>query len=223
LNIIEEIFKILFNKYGPQHWWPAESPFEVIVGAILTQATNWKNVEKAIENIKRKNLLDPIQIYHLSENELALLIKPSGFYKIKTKRLKNFVQVFVDKFKGDLTYMNSLPTNYLRKEFLKIEGLGKETVDSILLYALNRPVFVIDNYTKKIFYCLGLSDLKSSYDVLQDIFHNSLFPIYQLYQEYHALIVEHGKRTCKNCSGTCFLKKYLLYTMNFYERTYKSL
>lgn len=223
MNIIEEVFKLLFHEYGPQYWWPAESPFEVIVGAILTQATNWKNVEKSINNIKRTKLLDPLQLYYLPENELALLIKSSGFYKIKAKRLKNFIQTFVDKFKGDITYMNNFPTIYLRKELLKIKGLGKETVDSILLYALNRPIFVVDNYTKRIFSCLGICDLKNSYEVLQNIFHNSLFPIYQLYQEYHALIVEHGKKNCKKCPGICFLKKYLSsYNLSFHESTYKS-
>lgn len=210
MNLIEEIFKILFYKYGPQYWWPAETNFEIIVGAILTQATNWRNVEKSINNLKKEKLLDPFKLYYLSEEKLSTLIKPSGFYKIKTKRLKSFINIFINKFKGDLGYMNTFPTIYLREELLKIEGLGKETVDSILLYALNRPIFVIDNYTKKIFSCLGIVSNRKSYDALQNIFHESLFPIYQLFQEYHALIVEHGKRECKRCLSFCFLKKLVI-------------
>lgn len=209
MNQIEEIFKILFDRYGPQYWWPAETPFEVIVGAILTQATNWNNVEKAINNLKKHNLLDPYSIHNISEKDLSNLIKPCGFYKIKAKRLKSFIEFFINKFDGNISKMNIYPTSYLRKELLKINGIGMETADSILLYALNRPVFVIDNYTKRLFHCLGLGDYKSPYEKWQQTFHNFLFPIYQLYQEYHALIVEHGKRKCRRCNNKCFLKKAL--------------
>jgi endonuclease-3 related protein len=215
LNQIEEIFKILFDRYGPQYWWPAETPFEVIVGAILTQATNWNNVEKAINNLKKHNLLDPYSIHNISEKDLSNLIKPCGFYKIKAKRLKSFIEVFINKFDGNIPKMNIYPTSYLRKELLKINGIGMETADSILLYALNRPVFVIDNYTKRLFHCLGLGDYKLPYEKWQQIFHNFLFPIYQLYQEYHALIVEHGKRKCRRCNDKCFLKKALYLNPTF--------
>jgi len=215
LNQIEEIFKILFDRYGPQYWWPAETPFEVIVGAILTQATNWNNVEKAINNLKKHNLLDPYSIHNISEKDLSNLIKSCGFYKIKAKRLKSFIEVFINKFDGNISKMNIYPTSYLRKELLKINGIGMETADSILLYALNRPVFVIDNYTKRLFYCLGLGDYKLPYEKWQQIFHNFLLPIYQLYQEYHALIVEHGKRKCRRCNDKCFLKKALYLNLTF--------
>jgi len=215
LNQIEEIFKILFDRYGPQYWWPAETPFEVIVGAILTQATSWNNVEKAINNLKKHNLLDPYSIYNISEKDLSNLIKPCGFYKIKAKRLKSFIEFFINKFEGNISKMNVYPTSYLRKELLNINGIGMETADSILLYALNRPVFVIDNYTKRLFHCLGLYDYKLPYEKWQQIFHNSLFPIYQLYQEYHALIIEHGKRKCRRCNDKCFLKKTLYLNPTF--------
>jgi endonuclease-3 related protein len=215
LNQIEEIFKILFDRYGPQYWWPTETPFEVIVGAILTQATNWNNVEKAINNLKKHNLLDPYSIHNISEKDLSNLIKPCGFYKIKAKRLKSFIEFFINKFDGNISKMNIYPTSYLRKELLKINGIGMETADSILLYALNRPVFVIDNYTKRLFHCLGLGDYKLPYEKWQQFFHNFLFPIYQLYQEYHALIVEHGKRKCRRCNDKCFLKKALYLNPTF--------
>lgn len=217
MNLIEDIFKILLNKYGPQYWWPADTPFEVIIGAILTQATNWRNVEKAIRNLKEENLLDPLKLYSLAEEKLSILIKPVGFYKIKAQRLKNFVSYFVEEYHGDLLAMNRNPTKELREELLKIKGLGKETVDSILLYVFNRPVFVIDNYTKKIFSCLGIGRFDLPYDDWQKIFQDSLFPIYQLFQEYHALIVQHGKRNCKKCSNYCFLKRYLLNNRIFYK------
>jgi len=219
LNPIEDIFKLLFDRYGPQYWWPADTPFEVIVGAILTQATNWRNVEKAIKNLKEEHLLDPFKLYSLDEEKLSILIKPVGFYKIKAKRLKNFLKYFMERYKGDLISMNKKSTKELREELLKINGLGKETVDSILLYVFNRPLFVIDNYTKKIFTCLEIGKLSLSYDEWQEIFHKSLFPIYQLFQEYHALIVEHGKRECKNCSNNCFLKNFLLNNRRFYKST----
>jgi len=209
LNIIEEIFKLLFYRYGPQYWWPAETSFEVIVGAILTQATNWRNVEKAIENLKRESLLSPESIFEISEEDLAYFIRPCGFYKIKAKRLKNFVFFLFGNFDGKIEIMNLYPTNYLRKSLLSITGLGMESVDSILLYVLNRPIFVIDKYTKSIFSCLNIADFSLSYEKWQEIFHNSLFPIYQMFQEYHALIVEHGKRDCKKCKGVCFLKRFV--------------
>lgn len=217
MNLIEDVFKVLFDKYGPQYWWPADTPFEVIIGAILTQATNWRNVEKAIRNLKKENLLDPFKLYSLDEEKLSILIRPVGFYKIKAQRLKNFINYFVEEYHGDLLAMNRNPTRELREKLLRIKGLGKETVDSILLYVFNRPVFVIDNYTKKIFSCLEIGRFKLSYEDWQKIFHDSLFPIYQLFQEYHALIVEHGKRSCKKCSNYCFLKRYLLNNRIFYK------
>ncbi|MCS7202191.1 MAG: endonuclease [Dictyoglomus sp.] len=224
MNLIEEIFKILFEKYGPQYWWPADSSFEVIIGAILTQATNWNNVEKAIANIKNKKLLDPDKLYYISLEKLEDLIRPCGFYKIKARRIKNFLDFLFKSYDGKLDKISKETTFLLREKLLSISGLGKETVDSILLYAFNRPVFVIDNYTRKIFSCLGILEFSLSYEQWQSLFQNFLFPIYQLFNEYHALIVEHGKRKCKLCKGSCFIKERVFSeNFQFYYKEYLQL
>lgn len=221
MNIIEEIFKILFEKYGPQYWWPADSPFEVIIGAILTQATNWNNVEKAINNLKNKNLLNPEKLFYLSDEKLEELIKPCGFYKIKARRIRNFLNFLFKNYNGKLNKMAKEPTYQLREKLLTISGLGMETVDSILLYALNRPVFVIDRYTRKIFSCLGICDFSSNYKEWQNLFESSLFPIYQLFNEYHALLVVQGKSKCRTCKGSCFIKeRFSLENFQFYYGEY---
>lgn len=222
MNLIEEIFKALFEKYGPQYWWPADSPFEVITGAILTQGTNWSNVEKAINNLKNNiNPLNPESLYYLSDEKLEKLIKPCGFYKIKTKRIRNFLNFFFENFDGEINKMAKNPTYLLREKLLSISGLGKETVDSILLYAFNRPVFVIDKYTRKIFSCIRIADFFLSYDEWQNLFQSLLFPIYQLFNEYHALLVVHGKNRCRFCKGTCFIReRFFSEKVQFYHKGY---
>ncbi|MCX7845291.1 MAG: endonuclease [Dictyoglomaceae bacterium] len=221
MNIIENIFKVLFDKYGPQYWWPADSPFEVIIGAILTQATNWNNVEKAIINLKNKKLLDPDKLYYISLEKLEDLIRPCGFYKIKARRIKNFLDFLFKNYDDKLSKMAREPTYLLRKKILSIPGLGEETVDSILLYAFSRPVFVIDKYTRKLFSCLGIGDSSLNYYEWQNLFQSSLFPIYQLFNEYHALIVVHGKTCCRRCKGGCFIKGTIsLEKSQFYHREY---
>lgn len=207
MNIIEEIFKVLFDKYGPQYWWPGDSPFEIIIGAILTQSTNWNNVERAIKNLKENNLLDPIKIFNLSIKDLEELIKPCGFYRVKAKRIMNFLNFLFDNYNGDLKTMNNEPTGILRRKLLNISGLGNETVDSILLYSFQRPVFVIDKYTKIIGSCLKIGEYSLTYFEWQKIFQDSLFPIYQIFNEYHALLVTHGKKYCRKCKGSCFLRE----------------
>lgn len=221
MNLIEEIFKALFDKYGPQYWWPGETPFEVIVGAILTQATNWNNVEKAINNLKTKNLLAPERLFYFPLEDLEELIKPCGFYKVKTKRLRNFLDFFFKNYDGKLNKMAEEPTYLLRENLLTVPGLGKETVDSILLYTFQRPVFVIDKYTKIIASCLTIADFSLSYEEWQKIFQDSLFPIYQLFNEYHALLVVHGKNNCRKCKGNCFLKeRFSSEKSQFYYKEY---
>ncbi|MGB9856607.1 MAG: endonuclease III domain-containing protein [Dictyoglomaceae bacterium] len=221
MNLIEEIFKVLFDKYGPQYWWPGETPFEVIIGAILTQATNWNNVEKVIDNLKTKNLLDPEKLSCLSLKDLEELIKRCGFYRVKAKRLKNFLDFLFRNYDGKLEEMSKEPTYTLREKFLSISGLGKETVDSILLYAFQRPVFVVDKYTKTIGSCLSIAPFSLSYDEWQKIFQESLFPIYQLFNEYHALLVVHGKSYCRKCKGNCFIKeRFSLERFQFYYKEY---
>jgi len=190
-------YQLLFKKLGPQHWWPGETPFEMMVGAILTQNTNWTNVEKAMTNLKRKNLLTPQKIQNLSKNQLAELIRPSGYFNIKAVRLKNFVANFVRDFSGRLGALKKLPTKEAREWLLAIKGIGPETADSILLYALGHPVFVVDAYTKRILerhYCVPE---EVTYDELQELFMDRLEADPKLFNEYHALLVRVGKDYCR--------------------------
>lgn len=194
VSLLNKIFFLLLNKFGPQNWWPAETVFEVIVGAILTQNTSWKNVEKAILNLKKSELLSPEKLSKLDDFELALLIKSAGFFNLKAKRLKNFLR-FLEKNSFDLETIKKIPN--LREELLKIKGIGKETADSILLYAFDIPYFVIDAYTKRIFSRIGFLDEKASYEDFQELFHNNLPKDIHLYNEYHALIVKLAKEYCR--------------------------
>jgi endonuclease-3 related protein len=202
-KIFFEIFEKLYRFFGPQGWWPAESPFEVCVGAILTQNANWKNVEKAIENLKKKNLLTPEALYQLSERELAELIKPSGFYNLKAKRLKNFLKFLFENYQGDLKRMREENPEILRRKLLEVKGLGLETVDSILLYALDMPFFVVDAYTYRILFRHGLCPEETTYEELQNIFHANLERDIELYKEFHALLVACGKIFCKMKEPLC--------------------
>jgi len=199
---IYRIYKRLYDAFGPRNWWPGDSPFEIMVGAILTQNTSWRNVEKAINNLKKRGLLRVDKLYRLNENTLKTLIKPSGFYNIKAKRIKNylkFLKLRVKKIK-DLTKIDPFK---LRAELLDINGIGKETADSILLYALNKPIFVIDAYTKRMCSRHGLSGEGVDYDTLQALFMNNLPNNYKMFNEYHALIVELGKRYCRSKKPLC--------------------
>lgn len=219
-NLIKEIYQELYAFYGPQKWWPADTRFEMVVGAILTQNTAWENVEKAILNLKP--YLKPEIIFNMDDNKLAELIRPSGYYNIKTKRIKYFLHWFKDKefsFKN-LMVMN---TENLRNELLKINGIGRETADSIILYALDKPVFVIDAYTRRfagrasLFEDTGPVRFENTssarfvgnldYDQLQRLFESNLERDAALFNEYHALIVRHSKNLCAkkpDCSR-CFL------------------
>ncbi|ABX32224.1 HhH-GPD family protein [Petrotoga mobilis SJ95] len=207
MNKVYEIYKDLYGFYGPQHWWPADNWFEVTVGAILTQNTAWNNVEKSIENLKQRDLLEPEKLSKIKEDDLAQLIRSSGFYNLKSKRLKNFLE-WLKKYNYDIDKIKNKSVTSLREELLSIKGIGKETADSILLYAFEMPVFVIDAYTKRMFSRLGLI-LSREYDEFQDFFEKNLTKDVQLYNEYHALIVKHSKVYCKKtpkCSD-CFLKE----------------
>ncbi|MEM5801365.1 MAG: endonuclease [Candidatus Aenigmatarchaeota archaeon] len=205
---LQKIYELLIKEFGKQNWWPAETEFEVIVGAILTQQASWKNVEKAIKNLKENNFLEPQTIYSIKISQLEKLIKPSGFYRIKAKRLKNFVNFLYKKYDGDLNKLFSLEKDFLRKELLSVNGIGKETADSIILYAANKPTFVVDAYTKRIFNRLGLIK-ENDYEKIKNIFEYSLPEDVELYKEYHALIVELGKNICKlkpKCKECCLSK-----------------
>ncbi len=196
---IQKLFEVLYKTYGKQNWWPADTPFEVCVGAILTQNTNWQNVEKAIKNLKEKKLLSPETILNIDDNLLQELIKPAGFFRQKARYLKNLSNFLIQN--GGIEKIKERETTELRKKLLKIKGIGKETADSILLYAFNKPSFVIDKYTKRLFKRLGITASENiPYDALKNIIEKEIEPNepnINLYKEFHALIVEHCKKFCK--------------------------
>jgi len=196
MNKIIKIYTTLYKSFGAQHWWPGETPFEIMIGAILTQNTNWKNVEKAISNIKNEGLLDPFKLNSISKKELEILIMPSGFYRLKAERLKNFLEYFIKDFNGSVEKMKKLNRDELRDYLLSIKGIGKETADSIILYALNKAIFVVDAYTQRILSRHNLIKLGEDYDVIQSIFHKTLPENVKLFNEYHALLVKIGKEFC---------------------------
>ncbi len=200
---IRGFYEALLDAWGPQGWWPAETPFEVAVGAILTQNTNWRNVERAIVNLKREGLLEPAALAEVDPDRLAELVRPAGYFRVKTKRLRNFVRMLVDDFGGDLDALFSLSTSSLRETILSVSGIGPETADSIVLYAAGRPVFVVDAYTARVLYRHGLLDLPASYEEVQELMAGPLPADADLFGEYHALLVEVGKRHCKKRAPVC--------------------
>ena len=202
---LKQIYDLLFKRFGPQFWWPGESPFEIIVGAILTQNTNWTNVVKAIGNLKKEHLLTPQKLHALDTKKLASLIRPVGYFNIKAKRLKNFLNWFFEEYCGKLKNLETIPTNDIRRLLLSVNGIGPETADSILLYALNRPVFVVDAYTKRI--CLRhyliekdadpVVSSSNHYHHVQKLFVSNFPADVRLFNEYHALFVRLGKEICR--------------------------
>jgi len=199
-----DIYRILFDHYGPREWWPSETPFEVVVGAILTQNTAWRNVEKAITNLKRCGPLTPEALSRLPEETLSEAIRPSGYYRQKGKRLRNFLGMLSDRFECQLDALFDLPTEALREELLVLSGIGPETADSILLYAAGRPVFVIDTYTIRILSRHELLPEETSYVEAQQWITDNLPEDVQLFNEFHALLVNVGKDFCRprpKCSG----------------------
>ncbi len=209
MPLINQIYTILFNEYGPQGWWPVhgkyfpdcEDTFEIVVGAVLTQNTLWKNAERAIDNLRSNGLLDPEKIIQIEPETLSRFIKPSGYYNQKAARLKNISSFFLHFLKK-----KKVPG---RDDLLKINGIGPETADSILLYAYNIPIFVVDSYTKRIFMRIGIIKKGDSYSDIQKLFMKTLPLDESLYNEYHALIVKHGKDICKRrpLCNVCILKK----------------
>ncbi len=193
---LEKVYKTLYAHYGPQSWWPAKSRFEVILGAILTQNTNWKNVEKAIANLKDKNLLSSKALQKVSQKRLATLIRPSGYFNIKADRIKSFLHFLESVYGGDLQRMFREKTGTLRKKLMSVKGVGPETADSILLYAGGRPVFVVDAYTRRILSRHGLCENGCDYDQMQTLFMENLTADTRMFNEYHALLVCVGKEYC---------------------------
>ena len=194
---LRDIHDRLLAAYGPQHWWPGDTAFEIIAGAILTQSASWKNVEKALANLRAAGALSPAGLRSLTEEELAGLIRPSGYYNAKARKLKAFVALLYERFGGDLERMLASPEDELRPALLATHGIGAETADSVLLYAARRPVFVIDAYTRRTFSRLGLAPEGETYDAWQRLFIHGLPPDAALFNEYHALIVRHGKDVCR--------------------------
>jgi len=202
-DILLKIYNSLYNYFGPLNWWPGDTPFEIMVGAILTQNTSWSNVEKAIDNLKKENLLEPRKLYRINQEELAQLIKPSGYYNIKAQRLKNFVNIFVNDFEGSAEKMFSGDSKELRKKLLKVNGIGPETADSILLYAGEKPFFMVDAYTKRIFSRHKLISKDSTYYQIQEFFIKNLDQDVKLFNEFHAQIVILGKTICTSRNPDC--------------------
>ena len=202
-EILVEIYQRLLSAYGPQGWWPADTQFEVMVGAILTQATAWRNVERAIQRLKAAGALSPERMASFSEQELAELIRPAGFFRQKTRRLRALLRLIGRH--GRVEGLFSLPAEELRRQLLALPGVGPETADSILLYAAGYPVFVVDTYTKRILHRLGLlPDEKAGYEEVQELFEKNLPRDPKLYGEYHALLVRHAKEHCRarpRCPG----------------------
>lgn len=202
---IKSVYQQLHKAYGPQQWWPADSRFEVMVGAILTQNTAWLNVERAISNLKQASALSVEAILGSSHEQLAEWIKPSGYLNIKAKRLRNFCQWYDEQ--GGYEALKRLKTDTLRQRLLTVNGVGPETADSILLYAFSRKVFVIDAYTRRIFSRLGISDADIDYESLRAVFEKALSKeSVKLFNEYHALIVMHAKDVCRvkpRCEKCC--------------------
>lgn len=198
---LEELYRRLFTSYGPQHWWPADNPFEVMVGAILTQNTAWTNVEKAIQNLKQAKALNIHSIIELADAELSALIRPSGYFNVKTKRLKNYTHWFVEqgRYKG----LDQYTDLDLRQRLLSVNGIGPETADDILLYAFERPVFVIDTYTRRLLIKSQLITGDESYETLRQMFESALDQEVPLFKEYHALIVRHAKEKCSHTTDCC--------------------
>jgi endonuclease-3 related protein len=192
-----QIHRRLYRHYGDLHWWPGDSPLEVSVGAVLTQNTAWTNVEKAIRRLKEARSLSVRALHALSQRRLASLIKPAGYFNVKARRLKNFISFLQGRYGGSLRKMFDQETRRLRSELLSINGTGPETADSILLYAGEKPVFVIDAYTKRIFSRHGILPYERSYDEFQNLFMKQLPTDARLYNQYHAMLVNIGKDFCR--------------------------
>lgn len=195
------IYEALLNMYGRQKWWPADSPFEVMIGSILTQNTSWSNVEKALVLLKQRVSLMPETLLNLSIADLEVCLKPSGYFRIKTQRLQNYCRWYLEK--GCYNGLDQLSTSELREQLLKVQGIGPETADDILLYAFNRPVFVIDAYTRRLLQRLDLIQGQENYEYCRQLFETQLPKNVDLYKQYHALIVIHAKQHCRKTKPVC--------------------
>jgi endonuclease-3 related protein len=198
-----EVYERLLAKFGPQHWWPGDSPFEIMVGAILVQNTAWKNVERAITDLREAGVMEPHALYALPAEELAELIRPAGYFQVKAKRLRNLLKFVIDEYGGSLDAMFRTDLATLREKLLGIHGIGPETADAILLYAGGLPIFVVDTYTHRILARHGWIGYDSDYHEIKDYFEGALPAEAKLYNEYHALLVRVGKEFCRKTNPKC--------------------
>ncbi len=201
--VLQEVYQRLLEAFGPQKWWPGDTCFEIMVGAVLVQNTNWQNVERAIGNLRAAELLDPLALYAVPEEELQELIRPAGYYRVKAQRLRSLLQFLVNRYDGSIEGMFHTPLDKLRRELLSIHGVGPETADSILLYAGGQPTFVVDAYTYRVFSRHGWIDLESDYHQIQEYFHDHLPADAPMFNEFHALLVCLGKHYCKKGKPLC--------------------
>ena len=203
---LHNIYNRMLAHYGEQRWWPADTPFEMMVGAVLTQATSWTNVEIAIARLKDADALSPAAIRCMDIEALASLIYSSGFYNAKARKLSALAQFLGDAYTDDIDAMRSEDGAKLRRELLGVKGIGEETADAILLYALGKPSFVIDAYTRRLISRLGIAPDSEAYSAYQKLFSDNLQQDTAMFAEYHALIVQHGKEACRKtpvCEGCC--------------------
>jgi endonuclease-3 related protein len=207
---LQAFYDAMHKAFGPQHWWPAKTPTEVVIGAILTQNTAWRNVERAIDNLRKARLLDWRKLHAIDQDTLAELIRPSGTYRVKARRLKAFIDWLHERYDGDLDRMFETSLYTLREELLAVSGIGRETADAILLYAGNLPTFVVDAYTARLLYRHRLIDDSADYDEIKELFESNLPADVKLFNEYHALLVQVGKIHCRpraHCEG-CPLESF---------------
>ncbi len=192
-----EMYRLMLDRFGPQGWWPAENPFEMMVGAVLTQNTNWSNVARAVENLRREELLDVHRLHDVPPEDLAAAIRPAGYFNIKAGRLKNLIRFIMERYGGEVDLMLQEGPDALRHGLLGIKGIGPETADSIALYAAQHPFFVVDAYTHRILARHRMVEEQASYYEIQELFMDALPVDVPLYQEFHALIVRTGKDCCR--------------------------
>ena len=200
---ILQVYERLSKALGPQHWWPGETPFEIMVGAVLTQNTNWQNVVRAIKNLREADLLDPHALYNVPLEELEELIHPAGYFRVKAGRLRSLLKFLIERYGGSLEKMFRTDLPELRAELLAVNGIGPETADSILLYAGNLPTFVVDAYTHRVLARHGWIDFEADYPQIQEYLLSNLPQNTQLYNEFHAQFVYLGKHFCKKTSPKC--------------------
>lgn len=207
---LREMYAAMMEAYGPQSWWPGETPTEVVIGAILTQNTNWKNVERAIARLRAAGALEWGRLRDMPVEEVAELIRPAGYYNVKARRLKNFVTWLFDEAGGELGGLAHRDLGELRESLLSVSGVGRETADAILLYALGKATFVVDAYTARVAKRHRLIDVDAGYEELKELYESALPADAEMFGEYHALLVAVGKKHCKpraQCMG-CPLERW---------------